>query len=185
GEVQAVIAAHPQVAQAAVVARQDSPGDIRLVAYIVGGGDVGELPESVRRFVGERLPEYMVPSAVVVLEELPLSANGKLDRKALPVPAYTTGAGRGPVNAREEILCTLFAEVLGLENVGVDDDFFELGGHSLLAVRLTSQIRAVLGIEAPLQALLQAPTVAGLAQQLGNEQSARPVLRPMRNQEES
>ncbi|MER6564432.1 amino acid adenylation domain-containing protein, partial [Streptomyces sp. NPDC001027] len=183
GEVQAVLAAHPQVAQAAVIARQDVPGDTRLVAYVVADDEVGGLPDTVLAFAAERLPEYMVPSAVVVLDALPLTGNGKLDRKALPVPdhAVGAGAGRAPANPQEQLLCQAFAAVLGLEKVGVDDDFFELGGHSLLAVELVARIRAVMEVEVPIRTLFDAPTVAGLAQRLGTEKSSRPALRPMRD----
>ncbi|NEE13426.1 hypothetical protein G3M58_44100, partial [Streptomyces sp. SID7499] len=188
GEVQSVLTAHPNVTQAAVIAREDTPGDARLVAYVVPDDDLtnDELPVSVKAFVAQRLPEHMVPSAVVVLDALPLTGNGKLDRKALPAPdlAATAGAGRGPANEREELLCAAFAEVLGLDSVGVDDDFFELGGHSLLAVRLISRLRTVLGVEVPLRLLFRLPTVAQLEEQLEHQQPARPVLRPRRRQEE-
>ncbi|WP_141713845.1 non-ribosomal peptide synthetase, partial [Streptomyces sp. AVP053U2] len=191
GEVEAAFLAHPSVARAAVVAREETPGDVRLVAYAVpveGESPMDiELPGALRKFVSQRLPEHMVPAAVVLLDVLPLTPNGKLDRKVLPAPEYSGagGARREPATPQEKTLCELFAQVLGMEAVGMDDDFFELGGHSLLAVRLVSLVRARLGVEVPLRVLLDAPTVAGLSEQLGKQKSARPALRPMRNQGES
>src|ERR1700724_2306024 len=168
----------PGVAQAAVIAREDAAGDKRLVGYVVAAGAGAPEAASLRAHVAQSVPDYMVPSAYVVLERLPLTPNGKLDRRALPAPEVRGLAPRrGPRTPQEEILCALFAEVLGVARVGIDDDFFALGGHSLLATRLISRIRASLDVEIAIRSLFEAPTVEALAGRLGEAAVARPALR--------
>ncbi len=180
GEIQAVLGQQQGVGGAVVVVREDVPGGRALVGYVVPARGETVDASSVRRKVADVLPEYMVPSAVVVLDALPLTSNGKLDRKALPKPAFVADAnGRDPRTPQEEILCGLFAEVLGLPRVGVEDSFFGLGGHSLLATRMMNRIRAVFGVELPVRAVFEAPTPAGLATRLLSAENARTELRPM------
>jgi amino acid adenylation domain-containing protein len=175
GEIEAVIASHEGIGQVAVIPREDGSGQRQLVAYVVPalGSGTGEtstgeaIGAQLRDFLAERLPAHMTPAAYVALESLPLTANGKLDRHALPAPEFAgLASGRGPATAAEQALCSLFAEVLGLEEVGVDDSFFDRGGDSLLAIRLISRIRAALSADLPIRALFRSPTPAGLAQVL-------------------
>ncbi|MEU6647587.1 amino acid adenylation domain-containing protein [Saccharomonospora sp. NPDC046836] len=176
GEVEAALTAHPHIAQAAVVARQ--AGDLRYLAAYVVPADGKTAPDvaEVRHHLADRLPDYMVPTVCVPLDRLPLSPNGKLDHQALPVPDVTsTTPFRAPRTAREKALAELFAEVLGVDRVGIDDGFFALGGHSLLATRLVSRARAELGTEIPIRKIFDLPTVSALA--AWSEESAVP-LRP-------
>ncbi|WP_435823433.1 amino acid adenylation domain-containing protein, partial [Kitasatospora aureofaciens] len=184
GEIEAVLAGCPGVAQAAVVAREDRPGDKRLVAYLVPTSEGAPEPAELSGRLRRELPDYMVPAAFVTLDALPLTANGKLDRAALPAPEYgATGAGRGPRTPQEQLLCGLFAEVLGRDQVSIDDGFFDLGGHSLLAARLASRVRETLGLELGLRMLFEAPTVAGLTERLvmDNPDDALDVVLPLRS----
>ncbi|MET8578224.1 amino acid adenylation domain-containing protein [Streptomyces sp. NPDC005012] len=166
GEIEAALAAQDGVDGACALVREDRPGDQRLVGYVTGSAD----PSAVREAVALTLPEHMVPTAVVALEEFPLSPNGKLDRRALPAPVHAS-AGRRPTVAREEAMARVFAEVLGLGEVGADDAFFDLGGSSLLAIRLVARIREEFGAELTLGSLFASPTPAALAARLD---SARP-----------
>ncbi|WP_326680795.1 non-ribosomal peptide synthetase [Streptomyces sp. NBC_01237] len=166
GEIEAALAAHTDIAQAAAVARDEQ----QLVGYIVPTEGNTPDPTQIRDALSESLPDHMVPSAIVVLDHLPLTSNGKLDRKALPAPDFAAVVGdRAPRTPREELLCDLFAEVLGLPRVGIDDNFFELGGHSLLATRLISRIQATFGVKHTIRTLFEAPTVAGLAERLNSD----------------
>ncbi|WP_248959191.1 non-ribosomal peptide synthetase [Sphaerisporangium perillae] len=177
GEIEAVLTRHPQVDQAAVIVREDRPGDRRIVAYVV----TAELPVGLREFLADLLPGHMVPSAFVRLDALPLSPNGKVDRRTLPAPVYGSGPGRAPRGPREEVVCGLFAEVLGVAEVGVEDNFFELGGHSLLATQLVSRIRSVLGADLRVSDVFEGPTPARLAARSGGGSGgAFDVVMPLR-----
>jgi amino acid adenylation domain-containing protein len=178
GEIEAALVEHPKIRQAVVLAREDEPGDKRLVAYVVADqeaeeGDSGNKKaglriSELREHMLGKLPEYMMPSAYVELEKLPLNHNGKIDRKALPQPDRDTPEEEyvGPQDATQETLCRLWQDVLRRDRVGIHDNFFEIGGHSLLAVQLTSRVRSAFAIEMPLSVLFATPTVARMAKHI-------------------
>ncbi|MFB7216488.1 amino acid adenylation domain-containing protein, partial [Streptomyces sp. NPDC056255] len=181
GEIGATLTGHPDIAQAIVVAREITGvgRGKQLVGYAAPTpGATPPDPTELRRFLAERLPEYMVPAVITVLDALPLTPIGKVDRKALPQPEFTAGESRAPGTPQEEVLCGLFAEILGLDMVGIDDSFFDLGGHSLLATRLVSRMRAVLNAEITVRSVFEAPTVAALAARLVVSDTDRPALKP-------
>jgi amino acid adenylation domain-containing protein len=176
GEIEAVLGQHPTVQQAIVVAREDTPGGKRLVAYVVphqpGTATAGDL----RSFLKTKLPEYMLPSAWVSLDALPLTPNGKVDREALPLPDKTRAEPQegfvAPQNSVERQLAQIWEKLLGIQPIGVKDNFFDLGGHSLLAVRLIAQMEGSFGKDLPLATLFKAPTIEQLAGLLGNQDSS-------------
>ena len=173
GEVQAALAGLDGVEQAVVIAREDHPGDKRLVGYITGTAD----PVETRAALAARLPGYMIPAAVVALDAWPMTVNGKLDRRALPAPEYQ-GIDRysAPATPTEETLAGIYAEVLGLERVGVDDSFFDLGGDSLLAMRVIAEINTRLDTHLAVRTLFHAPSVRTLSRQLGTPASELEVV---------
>ena len=173
-EVEAVLAAQPGVREAVVVAREDQPGERRLVGYVVS--DAGEVDtDEIRRQMSRVLPSYMVPVAVVGLISLPITANSKVDRRALPAPDLAHQASaKAPESETEKVLCALYAEILGVERVGVDDAFHDLGGSSALAMRLIARIREELGADLAIRQLFSSPTPAGVARALAAK--SRPAL---------
>ncbi|MGA4844593.1 amino acid adenylation domain-containing protein [Streptomyces sp. G45] len=180
GEIEAVLGRHPEVAQVVVTVWESRPGDKRIVAHLVPAADTPVATEALRAHAAAELPDYMVPSAFVAMDALPLTGNGKVDRRALPEPDLgAASAGRAPRSPHEEILCGLFAETLGLPSVTIDDNFFDLGGHSLLATRLVSRARGVLGVELAIRQLFEAPTVAALARLVGGAAGARRAVTPV------
>jgi acyl carrier protein len=167
GEIEAVLRQAPGVGECAVVAREDVPGDRRLVAYVVGEAEA----EALRAHLQRSLPKYMVPSAFVALEALPLTPNGKLDRRALPAPERVLDEASyvAPRRPLEAVLAEIWAEVLGCARVGVKENFFDLGGHSLLLVKVQARLREALDRKIPIVELFRFPTVAALAEHLGGE----------------
>jgi aspartate racemase len=167
GEIEATLGEHPMVREAVAMAREDTPGDRRLVAYIVLAQVTSQKAEELRNFLKGKLPEHMIPSALVFLESLPVTPNGKVDRKALPAPDQSRPelerAFVAPRIPLEERLARIWGEVLKLEKVGIHDNFFDLGGNSLLATQVISRIRTALDAEVPLRAMFEAPTMAELA----------------------
>src|ERR1700730_18253644 len=186
GEIEAVLNQHPAVRESILAAEEDATGNARLVAYVVATGDLGPTGSELRSFVKAKLPEYMIPAAFVHLDVLPLTPNGKVDRRALPALGRARPESENgfvsPRTPAEELVAEAWAQVLGIERVGVYDNFFELGGHSLLATQVVSRIREAFAVEIPLRRLFEMPTVAGLAesieaaQRAGQHLQAPPIL---------
>jgi amino acid adenylation domain-containing protein len=174
GEIEAVLAEHPAVRHAVVLVREDAPGDKRLVAYMVQTDPSADCAEALRAFLRERLPDYMVPSAYVLLDRLPLTPNGKLDRKALPAPESGTGKILGdqdqPATRLELELVHIWQRLFNRQGIGRFDNFFDLGGHSLLAVRLVAEIEKLLGHKLPIITLFHSPTIELLARRLSEKE---------------
>jgi len=190
GEIEYTLASHPLVKQAVVLAREDRPGDIRLVAYVVSE-QKDNITDQLRRHIREKLPDYMVPSAIILLDQLPLTPNGKVDRKSLPKPEGRTDQKQyvAPQTEQEKLVVTIWEELLGVKPIGIEDNFFELGGHSLLAVRVISRLRSELGLELRLNDIFKQATIAGLLkdkkQATPLDGGPTPVLRPSRRSNES
>jgi amino acid adenylation domain-containing protein/thioester reductase-like protein/non-ribosomal peptide synthase protein (TIGR01720 family) len=175
GEIRTALAALDGVDHAVVIARQDRPGDKRLVGYLTGTAD----PTALRTALTQQLPPYMIPAAIVTLDSLPLTPNGKLDTRALPPPDYHDHDHHPPTTPTEEILCDIYAQILGLERVGIDDSFFDLGGDSLQAMRVIDAAQEALHAHLTVRALFDAPAIRELAQHVGGVGSRRVVLAPM------
>ena len=193
GEIEAVLGAHPAIERAIVTAREDTPGDVRLVAYHLACADAAPTPADLRAHLGSRLPEFMVPAHLVPLERLPLLPNGKVDRAALPRPGSVAVVAAqapfvAPADAMQERIAAVWRDVLGVDGVGIHDNFFDLGGHSLLAIQVQRRLRDDLGLPLTLTDMFRFPTVAslaargasdmvpsdtGLAQSRGSERQAR------------
>ena len=171
GEIEAALGQHTSVREIAVIAREDIPGDKRLVAYIVPHLNESPAASELRAYLKNRLPDYMIPAMYMMLDALPLTPNAKLDRRALPAPEPTKQEGLfiGPRTAIEEILAEIWAEIFRLDKISVHDNFFGLGGHSLLATQVISRVRSKLNVELPLRSLFESPTVSGMAEAIEME----------------
>jgi len=167
GEIESTLSQHPAIQKTLVIASEDLPGNKRLVAYVIPNGQPVDLGPELRTYLKQTLPDYMVPSAFVMLDKFPLTPNGKIDRKALPAPDHTvTGFGQPfvpPSTLAEEVLAEIWAEVLNIEQVGIHDNFFDLGGHSLLAIRVVARLRDMMELDLSVRSLFEKPTIAELA----------------------
>ena len=177
GEIEAVLGQHRAVQSSVVVVREDTPGDKRLVGYVVARAKESFDASEVRKYLKQKLPEYMIPSTLVLLDELPLTPSGKVDRRALPAPdqnrSELESVYQPPRTPTEETLVAIWGEVLKLDKVGIHDNFFDLGGHSLLATQIISRIRSAFSIDLPLRHMFESPTIAEIAIIITKNQAKR------------
>ena len=185
GEIEALLQQHPQVRETVVVAREDIPNDCRLVAYLVTRENTKPSVNELRGFLKQQLPEYMLPSAFIVLDALPLTPNGKIDRRALPAPdsqrPELTATFKPPQSEMEQQIGKLWQEVLHLDKVGINDNFFDLGGNSFLMLQVNNKLRAILQRDISVVTMFQNPSIYLLAEYLNQTTKEKSVFEPMRN----